>query len=125
MSWDEAAGDFGQKSDLCVRIKEICRNYPEGTSIIKELVQNADDAGARDFKLCLDLRQHGTASVVGPGMAQYQGPAILAYNSAMFQEADFASIQRIGDSLKKATSKGSKTGRFGIGFNSVRVNFSA
>lgn len=121
MSWDEAAGDFGQKSDLCVRIREICRNYPEGTSIIKELVQNADDAGARDFKLCLDLRQHGTASVVGPGMAQYQGPAILAYNSAQFQEADFASIQRIGDSLKKATSKGSKTGRFGIGFNSVRA----
>ena len=52
-------------------------------------------------------------------MAQYQGPSILAYNSARFQEADFASIQRIGDSLKKATSKGSKTGRFGIGFNSV------
>jgi len=122
VSWDDAAGDFGQKSDLCVRIREICRNYPEGTSIIKELVQNADDAGARDFKLCLDLRQHGTASVVGPGMAQYQGPAILAYNSAQFQEADFASIQRIGDSLKKATSKGSKTGRFGIGFNSVPIN---
>ena len=62
-SWDVAAGDFGQKSDLCVRIREICRNYPEGTSIIKELIQNADDAGARDFKLCLDLRQHGTTSV--------------------------------------------------------------
>ena len=119
VGWDDASSDFGQKSDLCVRIREICRNYPEGTSIIKELIQNADDAGARDFKLCLDLRQHGTGSVVGPGMAQYQGPAIVAYNSARFQEADFQSIQRIGDSLKKATSKGSKTGRFGIGFNSV------
>ena len=120
MTWDEAAGDFGQKSDLSVRIREICRNYPEGTSIIKELIQNADDAGARDFKLCLDLRQHGTATVVGSGMRQFQGPSILAFNSAKFQEADFQSIQRIGDSLKKATSKGSKTGRFGIGFNSVR-----
>ena len=95
--------------------------YSRDTHFVLELVQNADDAGARDFKLCLDLRQHGTTSVVGPGMAQYQGPSILAYNSAQFQEADFASIQRIGDSLKKATSKGSKTGRFGIGFNSVRV----
>ena len=27
--------------------------------------------------------------------------------------------QRIGDSLKKETSKGTKTGRFGVGFNSV------
>ena len=36
-------------------------------------------------------------------MAQYQGPAIIAYNSARFQEADFQSIQRIGDSLKSAS----------------------
>ena len=28
-------------------------------------------------------------------------------------------FQRIGDSLKKETSKGTKTGRFGVGFNSV------
>ena len=28
-------------------------------------------------------------------------------------------LHTTGDSLKKATSKGSKTGRFGIGFNSV------
>jgi sacsin len=52
-------------------------------------------------------------------MAGFQGLSLLAYNSAQFQEADWVSIQRIGDSLKKATSKGSKTGRFGIGFNSV------
>ena len=33
--------DFGQKADLCVRIREILRNYPEGSSILKELIQNA------------------------------------------------------------------------------------
>jgi len=32
---------------------------------------------------------------------------------------DFQSIQRIGDSLKKEASQGAKTGRFGVGFNSV------
>lgn len=64
-----------------------------------------DDAGARDFKLILDLRQHGTESVVGPGMAKYQGPSIIAYNSAKFQDADFQSIQRIGDSLKKVRER--------------------
>lgn len=35
-----------------VRIREILRNYPEGPSVLKELLQNADDAGARTFRLC-------------------------------------------------------------------------
>lgn len=35
--WD----DFGQKVDLTARLREILLNYPEGTSILKELVQNA------------------------------------------------------------------------------------
>jgi len=36
-AWD----DFGQKVDLTARLREILLNYPEGTSILKELVQNA------------------------------------------------------------------------------------
>ncbi len=35
----EAWQDFGQKVDLTARIREILLNYPEGTSILKELVQ--------------------------------------------------------------------------------------
>lgn len=31
--------DFGQKVDLTARLREILLNYPEGTSILKELVQ--------------------------------------------------------------------------------------
>ena len=37
----DAWSDFGQKVDLTARIREILLNYPEGTSILKELVQNA------------------------------------------------------------------------------------
>lgn len=40
------AEDFGQKVDLTQRIREVLANYPEGTTILKELLQNADDAGA-------------------------------------------------------------------------------
>lgn len=81
---------------LTSRIRSILADYPEGTSILKELFQNADDAGARRVALCLDHRAHGGASVAFPGLAPFQGPALLAYNDAAFTEADFESISRIG-----------------------------
>ena len=31
--------DFGQKIDLAVRIRDILHDYPEGTSVLKELIQ--------------------------------------------------------------------------------------
>lgn len=31
--------DFGQKVTLTARIREILINYPEGTSVLKELIQ--------------------------------------------------------------------------------------
>lgn len=39
----------------------------------------------------------------------------MTYNNAVFSEEDIASLSNIGDSRKKAL--GSKTGRFGVGFN--------
>ncbi len=111
--------DFGQKVDLTASIRGILRNYPEGTAILKELIQNADDAGARTISFCLDCRQHPTEKVIGPGLSQFQGLALMAYNDAVFTEEDFKSIQRIGDSLKKAENAKGKIGRFGIGFNAV------
>ena len=40
--------------------REILINYPEGTSILKELIQNADDAKATRIAFCLDSRCHPT-----------------------------------------------------------------
>ncbi|XP_031090600.1 sacsin isoform X2 [Ipomoea triloba] len=109
--------DFGQKVDLTRRIREVLLNYPEGTTVLKELIQNADDAGATKICLCLDRRSHGTESLLSDRLAQWQGPALLAYNNAVFTEEDFLSISRIGGSAKHGQAW--KTGRFGVGFNSV------
>ncbi|EMS66604.1 hypothetical protein TRIUR3_22341 [Triticum urartu] len=38
--------DFGLWVDLARRIREVLANYPEGTTALRELIQNADDAGA-------------------------------------------------------------------------------
>ncbi|KAF5939427.1 hypothetical protein HYC85_023686 [Camellia sinensis] len=109
--------DFGQKVDLTRRIREVLLNYPEGTTVLKELIQNADDAGATKVCLCLDRRVHGTDSLLSEKLTQWQGPSLLAYNNAEFTEDDFVSISRIGGSTK--TGQAWKTGRFGVGFNSV------
>jgi sacsin len=60
------------------------QDYPEGPGVLLELVQNADDAGATKAAFLLDMRQHATSSLLGPGMAAWQGPALLAYNNAIF-----------------------------------------
>ena len=115
----EQITDFGQKSDLCVRIREILRNYPEGLSILKELLQNADDAGARVVKFCVVSAYPKTSSTSNLSSAT-SVPSLIAYNDAVFSDNDFTSIQRIGDSIKREEENGGKkTGRFGVGVNSV------
>jgi len=103
--------DFGQTVDLTRRIREVLLNYPEGTTVLKELIQNADDAGATTVSLCLDRRSHGRDSLLSDSLSQWQGPALLAYNDAVFSEEDFVSISKIGGSSKHGQA--SKTGRFG------------
>eukprot|EP00282_Hemiselmis_andersenii_P008175 CAMPEP_0114109248 /NCGR_PEP_ID=MMETSP0043_2-20121206/671_1 /TAXON_ID=464988 /ORGANISM="Hemiselmis andersenii, Strain CCMP644" /LENGTH=412 /DNA_ID=CAMNT_0001201105 /DNA_START=37 /DNA_END=1271 /DNA_ORIENTATION=- len=108
--------DFGQKIDLCSRIREILVNYPPGSTILKEFVQNADDAGASKIVFCLDKRTFRSETLAHERLAAFQGPALLVHNDGVFSDQDFDSIQNIGDSQKKGLLV--KTGRFGIGFNS-------
>ena len=89
----------------------------------QELIQNADDAKATIVKVVLDHRNLPTLSdkLVGSHarnlLQRYQGPALLAYNNAIFSEGDWEGIQNLQQSGKSKDPF--KVGKFGIGFNAV------
>ncbi len=47
----------------------------------------------------------------------FQGPALLAFNDAKFEEKDFEGIRSMHTSIKQESPL--KVGRFGLGFKSV------
>lgn len=91
--------------------------YPEGTQQLSELIQNADDAKASVVKFVLSTKQHGTSSLLGQKMSEWQGGALYCYNDATFTMRDFENLSKIGQASK--LEKLVTTGRFGLGFNSV------
>lgn len=108
--------DFGQKVDLIARIRQALHDYPAGVSMFKEFIQNADDAGARRVHICLDLRSHAAAKTAWKQNAEdLQGPALLVFNDAVFDDNDFTNITHLGNSDK--ANQVNKIGRFGVGVN--------
>ncbi|XP_028392515.1 sacsin-like [Dendronephthya gigantea] len=109
---------FGQeRPPLTDLLKNILLRYPDGGQILKELIQNADDAGANEVKFLFDATSYGTDSLVSPGLALFQGPALYCYNNGEFTDEDWDGLQRLMRSNK--ANNPLKVGRFGIGFNSV------
>ncbi|XP_063763449.1 LOW QUALITY PROTEIN: sacsin [Eleginops maclovinus] len=114
----KGGGRFGQTTPPLVEfLKDILRRYPEGGQILKELIQNAEDAGAAEVKFLYDETEYGVESLWSPDMAQHQGTALYVYNDAVFTDEDWNGIQEIARSRKREDPL--KVGRFGIGFNSV------
>ena len=81
------------------------------------MIQNADDARAKTVWFYVDERQHGITNLPHSGLADFQGPALVAANDACFTDEDWQGIQRLQQSIKAEDPF--KVGRFGIGFNSV------
>ncbi|KAF8629294.1 hypothetical protein AX15_003527 [Amanita polypyramis BW_CC] len=80
-------------------IQAILRGYPYSASILRELLQNSDDAKATMQVFILD---------------KGESPALVAYNDAQFRDDDWKAIQSIHESSKKADT--SKIGKYGEGF---------
>ena len=87
------------------------------------MIQNADDARATQVKFVLDRRDLPTLSQClvdhtnHKELHRFQGPALLAYNDAVFSERDWEGIQNLQQSGKAKDPF--KVGKFGIGFSSV------
>ncbi|MGD1699196.1 sacsin N-terminal ATP-binding-like domain-containing protein [Dapis sp. BLCC M229] len=108
---------FYQSEPLIARLRGIIRDYPEGVGILKELIQNADDAKATKVEIILDWRRHQFKNLPDNRMEKLIGPAILVYNNQVFRDQDFESIKSLGQSKKSQDLQ--KTGRFGVGFNAI------
>ena len=106
----------GQSEPLTTRLNRILREYKD-TSVIQELLQNADDAGATEVAVYYDTREHDSGNLFFQGMAKSYGPALLFYNNAEFTEEDFENIRKIAGETK--LRKPLKIGKFGVGFCSV------
>ena len=103
------AFQFEQQEQLTVRIKNIISAYPSKKDILKELIQNADDAEATEIHFVWDKRQHGKEKTFGKKWNHLQGPALCVFNNKVFSEADLAGIQHLGEGGKHNTP--GKTGK--------------
>ena len=116
---DEIGGEFGQEEKLTRRLKRLLEEYRDGFSVPKELIQNADDAGATEVRFLYDERTNEDAMtcLIDEGMKECQGPALWVYNDAEFRNNDFENIVKLNGGTKEQENE--KIGRFGLGFNTV------
>ena len=109
--------EFGQHEELTRRIQNIIRDYPFDMTILKELLQNADDAKATKMYVILDMRHHSKKHVLSENWGDLQGPALLVWNDSVFSAKDLKGIQHLGLGSKRSDSE--TIGQYGIGFNAV------
>ena len=107
---------FEQREELVTRLKGLLHGYPCDIGILKELIQNADDANASEIHFIIDFRTHGCDAIFD-SFEEFQGPSLLVYNDSAFTKADLDGLQNLGVGSKNADP--SKTGQYGIGFNAV------
>uniref|UniRef100_A0A672R538 Sacsin/Nov domain-containing protein n=1 Tax=Sinocyclocheilus grahami TaxID=75366 RepID=A0A672R538_SINGR len=109
----------GQSEPITQRIKNILKEYDEESDIFKELLQNAEDAGATTCKFLLDFRKHRDPpeTLIDDGMAFCNGPCLWIFNNELFSQEDWRNIVKVGSASKE--NKVKMIGKFGLGFNAV------
>ncbi|XP_033750673.1 sacsin-like [Pecten maximus] len=105
---------------LLEQLKTILDNYQDA-QIIRELIQNADDAEATEMKITYvkdgEMNNPGQHKLNGCYSEYFRSPALCVYNDAVFNKQDWRYITSIYRSGKREDAL--KVGRFGLGFKSV------
>ncbi|XP_022786064.1 sacsin-like [Stylophora pistillata] len=111
--------EFGQEEKLTCRLRRLLEDYTDGFAVPKELVQNADDAGATEVRFLYDERtnQDAMTCLIDEEMKHCQGPALWVYNDAEFRDEDFKNITKVNGATKEQETE--KIGKFGLGFNAI------
>ena len=89
---DHDANDWVKFLVFAQSDENILRGYPSDATILKEFVQNADDAGASEIHFIWDWSEHPKESLIAEDMGVWQGPALWIYNNAVFKPEDFDHI---------------------------------
>lgn len=97
-------------------VDKVLARYPEEFTVFRELLQNADDAGAENFEIVFES-QHGCASNgTTPGFNSAKVFRWLVKNDgAQFQSTDWKRLTKIAEGNPDER----KIGAFGVGFFSV------
>ncbi|CAG8439337.1 13231_t:CDS:2, partial [Acaulospora colombiana] len=118
---------FRPNQEYAHRLRKILEEYPDGSQILREILQNSDDAKSRKQIFILDNNNYPTQKLLEPRnegtrrtdakLDRYQGPALLSRNDTIFEERDFDSLLKLADSEKR--KQFDKIGAMGMGFNSI------
>src|SRR5438045_9514314 len=80
-------------------LSKILEEYPDGSQVLREILQNSDDAKSTEQVFILDHNTYPSDSLLKPVLVnnyertnlkldRYQGPALLAKNDTIFEERD-------------------------------------
>lgn len=101
---------------IIAQLQQLLRDrYPRAGSelpILKEILQNADDAGASTLHLI--LFETGLAHAANPLL---RGPALICVNDGRFRPEDEEALRTFGSTSK--ADEAASIGRFGVGQKSV------
>src|SRR3954453_8532401 len=95
------------------QVRQILDGY-SGRAWLKEMVQNADDAGARRLELGWTAAMPG---VVFENPLLGRSPAVLVFNDGPFRACNARAIRKLGSSDRNAD--GVSIGRLGLGMKSL------
>ncbi|GBC02577.1 hypothetical protein RclHR1_00470007 [Rhizophagus clarus] len=120
--------EFKPREPYTHRLRKILEEYPDGSQVLREILQNSDDAKSTEQIFILDHNTYPSDSLFEPDLVnnyertnlkldRYQGPALFANNNTIFEERDFQSLLKLADSEKR--DQFDKIGVMGVGFNSI------